>query len=376
MKKLFFLLQLCLVLACSKNDNGCTINGRYASAPDGTVLYVTPIDDILSPIDSAVVKDGKFTFELDGTVPTVRFISTQKVLDGNFLCIESGVLNVNFTGDVFVVGTPANESIGRFMAERNKIVNLRRMGEPGALEALSLDEAMCDSIKDLIAIAGDIFDSYSVKEVKENMDSHVGYFFLLQSVGVVSSGKLLPLFDKVPTEYRDNLYNVMRSKVEGEVRDAAMAKKYLDDIVVSLEATAVGKRFQNFELDNVDGGKVLLSDEVFANKYTLVIFWATWQDAIREQLTVLSKAYDKHKMAGLQVVGVSLDGSADDCRALVEELNIGWVQLCNPSGGSAEVAAAYGITDLPTAILVNNKGTIIARMPTIDDVLKKFDELF
>lgn len=376
MKKLFFLLQLCLVLACSKNDNGCTINGRYASAPDGTVLYVTPIDDILSPIDSAVVKDGKFTFELDGTVPTVRFISTQKVLDGNFLCIESGVLNVNFTGDVFVGGTPANESIGRFMAERNKIVNLRRMGEPGALEALSLDEAMCDSIKDLIAIAGDIFDSYAVKEVKENMDSHVGYFFLLQSVGVVSSGKLLPLFDKVPTEYRDNLYNVMRSKVEGEVRDAAMAKKYLDDIVVSLEATAVGKRFQNFELDNVDGGKVLLSDEVFANKYTLVIFWATWQDAIREQLTVLSKAYDKHKMAGLQVVGVSLDGSADDCRALVEELNIGWVQLCNPFGGSAEVAAAYGITDLPTAILVNNKGTIIARMPTIDDVLKKFDELF
>ena len=179
MKKLFFLLLFCLVLACSKNDNGCTINGRYASAPDGTVLYVTPIDDILSPIDSAVVKDGKFTFELDGSVPTVRFISTQKVLDGNFLCIESGVLNVNFTGDVFVGGTPANESIGRFMAERNKIVNLRRMGEPGALEALSLDEAMCDSIKDLIAIAGDIFDSYAVKEVKENMDSHVGYFFLL-----------------------------------------------------------------------------------------------------------------------------------------------------------------------------------------------------
>ena len=121
---------------------------------------------------------------------------------------------------------------------------------------------------------------------------------------------------------------------------------------------------------------MLLSDEVFANRYTLVIFWATWQDAIREQLTVLSKAYDKHKMTGLQVVGVSLDDSADDCRALVKELNIGWVQLCNPSGGSAEVAAAYGITELPTAILVNNKGTIIARMPTMDDVLKKFDELF
>ena len=376
MKRLFILLLLCLVFACSKNENTCIISGRYVSAPDGTVLYVTPIDDILSPIDSAVVKDGKFAFELDGTLPTVRFISTQQVLDGNFLCVEPGVLEVNFEDEPFVAGTLGNERVDRFMTERNKIVNLRRMVEPGALEVLSLDEAMCDSIKELVVIAGDIFESYAIKEIKENLDAHLGYFCLLQSVGVVSSVRLLPLFDKVPEEYRDRLYNVMRSRVESEVRDVAMAKKYIDDITVSLQATAVGKRFQNFELDNIDGGKVLLSDEVFANKYTLVLFWATWQDGAGELLTVLSEAYGKHRTAGLQVVGVSLDGSVETCRELVDKLNIDWLQLCNPSGGSAEVAAAYGITDLPTAILVNNRGTIIARMSTLDDVLKKFEELF
>ena len=376
MKRVFLLLLLSLVFACSKNGNTCVINGRYASAPDGTVLYVTPIDDILSPVDSAVIKGGKFTFELDGTAPTVRFISTQQVLDGNFLCVEPGVLNVDFSGEPFVSGTPGNEHIDRFMAERNKIVNLRRMAEPGALEALSLDEGMCDSIKELVVIAGDIFDSYAIKEIRENIDAHLGYFYLLQSVGVVSSARLLPLFDKVPAEYRDGLYNVMRSRVEGEVCDAAMAKKYIDDIAVSLEATAVGKKFQNFELDNVNGGKVLLSHEVFANKYTLVLFWATWQDGVSELLTALSKAYDKHRAAGLQVVGVSLDGSVEACKELVDKLNVNWLQLCNPAGGSAEVAAAYGITDLPTAILVNNRGTIIARMSTLDDVLKKFEELF
>ena len=376
MKRLSILLLLSLVFACSKNENACTINGRYASAPDGTVLYVTPIDDILSPIDSAVVKDGKFAFELDGTTPTMRFISTQQVLDGNFLCIEPGVLNVNFEGEPFVCGTLGNERLDRFLTERNKIINLRRMGEPGALQSFALDDAMCDSIKNLIVIAGDIFESYAIKEIKENLDAHLGYFYLLQSVGVVSSVRLLPLFDKVPEVYRDRLYNVMRCRVESEVRDAAMAEKYLDDIVVSLEATAVGKRFQNFELDNVDGGKVLLSDEVFANRYTLVLFWATWQDGVNELLTVLSGAYDKHRAAGLQVVGVSLDGSKEVCNEFVDKLNINWLQLCNPSGGSAEVAAAYGVTDLPTAILVNNRGTIIARMSTLDDVLKKFEELF
>ena len=375
MKKLFHLLLLCLLFSCSKNENACVVNGRYASAPDGTVLYVTPIDDILTPIDSVVVKGGKFELELDGTVPSVRFISSQQVIDGGFVFIEPGVVNVDFTGD-FVSGTPVNERLNRFMVERDKIVNLRRMGTPSALDALGLDKAMCDSIKDIVVIAGDIFDSYAIKEIKTNLDSHIGYFYLVQSVGIVASAKLLPLLDKVPEEYRDKLYDTMRNRIESDVRDAAMAEKYLDDIWKSLEATAVGKKFQDFELDDINGRKVLLSDEVFANKYTLVLFWAGWQDGVNELLQVLSEAYAKYNAKGLQIVGVSLDGDVAACRSVVDELDIAWVQLCNPAGGSAEVAAAYGITELPAAVLVNNRGTIISRMATVEDMLKKFEELF
>jgi peroxiredoxin len=375
MKKLFHLLLLCLLFSCAKNENACVVNGRYASAPDGTVLYVTPIDDILAPIDSVVVRGGKFGLELDAAVPSVRFISSQQVIDGGFVYVEPGVVNVDFAGD-FVGGTPANERLNRFMVERDKIVNLRRMGAPGALDAFGLDKAMCDSIRDIVVIAGDIFDSYAVKEIKENIDFHLGYFYLVQSVGIVASAKLLPLLDKVPEEYRDKLYDTMRNRIESDVHNAAMAEKYLDDIWKSLEATAVGKKFQDFELDDINGGKVLLSDEVFANKYTLVLFWAGWQDSVKEQLQVLAEAYGKYKTKGLQIVGVSLDGDVAACRSVVDELDIAWVQLCNPAGGSAEVAAAYGITELPAAVLVNNRGTIISRMATVEDMLKKFEELF
>ena len=375
MKNLFHLLLLCFLFSCSKNENACVVNGRYASAPDGTVLYVTPIDDILAPMDSVVVKGGRFGIELDGTSPSVRFISSQQVLDGGFVYVEPGVVNVDFTGD-FVSGTPANERLNRFMLERDKIVNLRRMGAPGALDAFALDEAMCDSIKDIVAIAGDIFESYAIKEIKENIDSHIGYFYLVQSVGIVASAKLLPLLDKVPDEFRDRLYDAMRNRVESDVRDAAMAEKYLNDIWKSLEATAVGKKFQDFELDDLNGGKVLLSDEVFANKYTLLLFWAGWQDGVKEQLRVLAESYGKYNANGLQIVGVSLDGDVASCRAVVEELDIAWIQLCNPAGGSAEVAAAYGITELPAAALINNRGTIISRMATVEDMVKKFEELF
>lgn len=121
---------------------------------------------------------------------------------------------------------------------------------------------------------------------------------------------------------------------------------------------------------------MLLSDEVFANRYTLVLFWGSWCVDANEQLTMLSAAYGKYRSNGLQVVGVSLDESVDVCKAFVDDLQIAWPQLCNPAGGSAEVAAAYGVAELPAAVLINSKGTIIARMSTVDEMLRKFEELF
>lgn len=386
-KVLFLLLSTFILFSCAKkNDNAatenydsnavCKINGRYLSAPDGMVLYMTPVDDINAPVDSAVVKGGRFTFLHSDTTIAVRFISSQQVIDGGYVVLEPGVVNVDFTGTAFSSGTSANERLSRFIDEKVKIINLRKLCEPSSLDMLGVDVAMRDSLNDVLAIANDIFDAYSLKEIKKNIETPLGYFYLVQSVGVVSPSKLLPLFDKVANEHRDKLYDVMKKRVEDNVAEAAMAERYLDDMEKSLETTAVGKKFQNFELNNINGGTVLLSDEVFANKYTLVLFWASWESEAREMLQALSVHYGRHRDNGLQVVGVSLDSSIGDCKALVEELGIDWVQLCNPAGGSAEVAAAYGITGLPAAVLVNKRGTIIARMSTLEEVSKKFKELF
>ena len=393
-KTLFLLLSVSILFSCSKggkrdgvaagNAGGgkhgsnaiCTINGRYASAPDGTMLYMTPIDDILAPVDSAVVKNGSFTFASSDSAVSVRFISSQQVIDGGYVVLEPGKVNVDFTGDTFSCGTPANDRLSRFMGERTKIVSLRQLCEPASLEMLGIDVAMRDSLTEVLTMANEIFDAYALKEIKENIATPLGYFYLVQSAGVASPAKLMPLFDKVPAEYRDKLCDVMKKRVENNVVEAVMADKYLDEMVKSLEETAVGQKFQNFELNSIKGGTVLLSDEVFSNKYTLVLFWASWQNGAAELLQSMSAHYGKYKDKGLQIVGVSLDSRVDDCKAMVDGLGVDWVQLCNPSGGSAEVAAAYGITELPAAVLVNNRGTIIARMSTLEEVAQKFKELF
>ena len=380
MKRTFLLLLLVSILfSCSKSEKEsavCTINGRYTSAPDGTVLYLTPIDDILSPVDSAVVKGGRFSFASSDSAVAVRFIASRQVIDGSYVVLEPGVIDVDFTGDRFAAGTLSNERLNRFMAEKKKIIGLRRLASPEFIDELAINETMCDSIKELETFANEVFDAYVLKEISENINTPLGYFYLVQSVGVATSSRLQPMFAKVPVEFRDKLYDIMKGRVDADVQSATMAEKYLSDAWKSQEATAVGKKFQNFELNNINGGTLLLSDEVFANKYTLVLFWAGWSKDVKDNLSVFSGLYDQYKADGLQVIGVSLDSSVGECKALVNELGLAWPQLCNPAGGSAEVAAAYGITELPMAIIINNRGTILSRSATVEDAVKKLEELF
>ena len=73
---------------------------------------------------------------------------------------------------------------------------------------------------------------------------------------------------------------------------------------------------------------------------------------------------------------MSLDETVEQCATSVEQLGLPWLQLCSPEGGSAELAAAYGVSGLPMAVLINNGGTILLRSASFEDVKSKLSELF
>lgn len=381
MKKCCLLVLLaCVLFACSQGEKRvtgsfCTIKGRYAAA-DGTVLYMTPFDDISAPVDSAVVEGGEFCFFVDDTVSAVRFIASQQVIDGGYVLLEPGVINVDFATTAFASGTDGNNRLGQFMHEKEKIINLRRMASPEVLAQLAVEPAMLDSIKEVAKMGDAVHEAYAMREIRLNIDNPLGYFFLVQSVGVVDAKKLAPMFRRVPLPLRDGLYEVMMGRVDAAADEASVAGSYAAGIERSLEATAEGKMFQNFELDDVEGGKVLFSDVVFANRYTLLFFWAGWAPGAEGDVAALAALNERYEARGLRVVGVSLDGSVQECATFAEKAGAEWVQLCNPAGGSAEVAAAYGVTQLPVAVLVNRQGVIVSRCASVEEVAEALSGVF
>ena len=70
MKKLTYVLAATLLAACNSGNNGYTITGTVEGANDGDMVYLQGVEGRqLVKLDSAVIKNGTFTFTGKQVVP-------------------------------------------------------------------------------------------------------------------------------------------------------------------------------------------------------------------------------------------------------------------------------------------------------------------
>ena len=73
------------------------------------------------------------------------------------------------------------------------------------------------------------------------------------------------------------------------------------------------------------------------------------------------KAYEQFKAKGFGVVGVSLDSDAEAWKKGISDLNITWAQMSDLKGWDCEGAKLYGVRSIPSTVLINKEGVIVAR---------------
>lgn len=381
MKKLLFLLSLSLFLVSCGDKNGFTIKGYYASAPDNTVVYisrymVSGIDDLLVPFDSAVVRRGKFEFKGVCDKSEVCFVSSSRVVDGSYVVLEPGVVTFDMAERTSRGGTILNDKMNRFLNEKEKVIALRGMCASGILETIASTEEMRDSIVMMASLAGEIFDLYVAKQFNEDSANAFGHFVLTQSVGFASPEVLQSLFERVPENMHDKIYELKKKHVDTALEYNTLSQQYLNAADKALMETAVGKKFLDFELNNIYGGKVLFSDLLLSGNHSVLIFWGSWDKVACDFLKDACSLCVQYEKNGVNLVSVSLDSSVDKCVDFVSGIEGTALHLCNPRGGSAEVASGYGVSALPHALLINRQGTILLRTNSIKDIESKLKELY
>ena len=128
-----------------------------------------------------------------------------------------------------------------------------------------------------------------------------------------------------------------------------------DDSPASIPELNIGKAAPNFELENISGEMVSLKD--LSGKIVLLDFWATWCTPCVVVMPILEDL-QKEFPENLVVLGINFQESKEAILAFLEDKDLSVKSLMDPD---ALVAKTYQVDALPTQILIDQEGRLMAR---------------
>ena len=130
----------------------------------------------------------------------------------------------------------------------------------------------------------------------------------------------------------------------------------------------VGKTPPNFTINKWDGGTVNLLETAKANKYTLVMFWASWCHKCEQEIPALIPVYAKYKAQGFEAIGVSLDQARSTWVGVIEQRGMQYPNVSQLQGWDSPIVKDYKITATPTYFLLDKDGKIVLKPKRVYEV--------
>ncbi|NNL16908.1 MAG: TlpA family protein disulfide reductase, partial [Flavobacteriaceae bacterium] len=193
-------------------------------------------------------------------------------------------------------------------------------------------------------------DEFNMQFIKENKNSLFGLLIMENLIRAKA----------IDTKEVENNYN----SLTGDLQKSKVGLRIKEKIEIAL-ATEVGAIAPDFTAPNPDGKEITLSK--IKGNVTIIDFWAAWCGPCRRENPNLVKVYKKYHEKGLEIIGVSLDGSnrqkdaKNDWLNAIEKDGLTWHQVSNLNYFNGPVAKKYNIQAIPAMFVLDNNGKIIAK---------------
>lgn len=336
-----------LMSACSKNS-GYKITVKLDGA-EGKVILEEVAGNKLVAVDSAGFKNGVAVLKGKVPYPVEYYLSVPGKMGKAVFFVENSAINITGNADslafVKVSGSATNDEFSAVNA-KIKSITAEYMGiYKQAQEARAAGDTIREA--ELMAKVEDIYNGIpKIQEefVKANPSSYVTPRFLNELQ-----------FEKSEEELDSFLKNI------DPKLDSVTTIKKLKERIELLKKVAVGQTAPDFTLNDPDGKPIKFSDVYSKNELTLLDFWASWCGPCRHENPNVVAVFNQFKDKGFTVFGVSLDRDKDAWLKAVENDKLTWTHVSDLKFWNSEAAALYGVNSIPSNLLVDKTGKIIAR---------------
>jgi thiol-disulfide isomerase/thioredoxin len=369
MFKLILPIAFLAIMCAACGNNGFTIKGKIVEMPEQKFYLEQLGAAAIASVDSGLTKeDGSFSIKgiaAEHALYRVRFAMGKYIMF--VVKNETAVVDANWNNleEYRISGSQGSQTLRVFV---------------GALRSHLQDLNSFDMITKNIAQKGGNKDSMmqelsaQIKKVNTDYANYVKQFADTTSLVPNATFAANILNTKVEGYFLKNFYEklqkrfptsdlaaqfagIYKAKFANETAPAENGFVKKDDGTYKV-IPADAKPATDFSASTPDGQMVSLSS--FKGKYVLIDFWASWCAPCRKENPNVLAAYRQYKDKNFTILGVSLDDDKAAWRNAIDNDGLTWTHVSELKKWSSVIARQYNITSIPSNVLVNPDGLIIA----------------
>ena len=340
------------------------INGTAKGVYNGIRVHLNGTDEKgrNKVIATQMVVNEQFSFEGKVTSPTLYHITVNSIPGQLPIMVENSEIHVDINktkiADSKITGSKSQMDYEAYQTGFKDIEKeLPQIKMELRNARAQRDMAKQESLNNRLENIENKKIEYTINTIKENDDNYFSLFLLRSELDnpKIDIEKFMDVFNGLSSDLKtskagtdiktklDNLYSVYQKRAHLEI----------------------GKIAPNFEAPAPDGKMISLND--IKGKVTIIDFWAAWCGPCRRENPNVVKVYNKYHDQGLEIIGVSLDGTRTqkDPKKLwmdaIAKDNLTWHQVSNLKYFNDPVAQLYNISSIPATYILDKDGKIVAK---------------